>query len=228
MPMRNWAESITHNVVGSVIATIVAGISAAVWAFLAPAWRVPIVIGLVFGVGTLLGLYLLAAIKRMPPVIQATTTDNVEHRVREWLDRFNLTIKRVPDAPDGFFAFEITTAGQRIIRIARMKDKWPEYLHFGAAITFAPEIVAEMQQGTQPNRRMTDFLLSLRIELTRIAISYAMNEQNNGIILFKRIPITSVLNEHEVIETVWEMDGIISTLQALTHKLLYLDNERPA
>jgi hypothetical protein len=212
MTMPKWTGSITHNVVGGIVTSAILFIAGTLWARLAPTWRVPSLYGLSFGVGGLLIFYLVASLRRMAPIVELTTPDNIEEKVRVWLDRTNLTMKKDP-TPKTYFRYIVTTDAGRKIILGRVIDESPDYLQFRAEITTTEAEKTELREFGQ--NETTRLNLELQLELARAQIGYTGLNAIDGFAIHKKIPITHALTEDQVIRCVWEMEAVLNQIFAI-------------
>jgi hypothetical protein len=125
----SWINGIVVNLVSSLIAFSVGGVIT----YLEKAgsvWVKPITFGILTWLLVFTLFYLFRLGLRLPARTSFITDDNLEESVREWMDRYNLTVQRFND-PGLHFSFVVTTLGGKRIAIKRRID-FPEYITFSA------------------------------------------------------------------------------------------------
>jgi len=136
-----------------------------------------------------------------PPSV---TTENIESKVREWLDAFNLGSQKVPDEK-AYFNFEAYVSGSGLapISIARMKDR-PRYLTLASHISLSDSDQAFFNKFSETQK--TEFLLELRLALVTAKV-VAILDRSSGVLsttVIRRLPITSDLSEATFIQQIEE------------------------
>jgi hypothetical protein len=155
-----------------------------------------------------------------------TTPDNLESKIRQWLDAFNITSGKVPD-DQAYFNYQITVPNlpplttSPPLTIAREKAH-PNYLTLATQISLSKddqEIYDKFSAEQQ-----TEFRMVLGAELAKSKIVTVPGfSKGFGLTILNRTPITSELNEATFFEKVNEVDfGFIianNTIELLLTKL---------
>ncbi len=137
----------------------------------------------------LTGLYLLWKRARITP-------ENVEPKIREWLDAFRLG-RRILNEPNYHFGFEATLQTGIPVGILRTRDH-PHYITLVSRLAFTAEQKDVFDNLSKPERER--FIRELRLEGAKSKISFAADPQLKTIIIERRIPITKTLTEADLFE----------------------------
>jgi hypothetical protein len=114
-------RSAFEGVLGNLIYALIVVVFITYLSRIASVWQKPLMNGLMAGF-LVIGIILLSkTIARLPKKYEPTTIDNIEFRVRLWLDNFRLGVKNSP-IKDSHFHYIVTTEGGRNIGIVRL---WP-------------------------------------------------------------------------------------------------------
>lgn len=128
--------------------------------------------------------------------------DNVQARLRQWLDYYGLTHRVVQWEP-WHFGFEVTHPRQPIMFVYRQKG-FGDYLTFQANIT---GITAEQRVAydklTADER--TRFYAELSLEVARAEITFTSEQELATVRIEKWIPITPRLSASDVLEALNEI-----------------------
>lgn len=103
----SWISGIAVNLVSSLIAFSVGG-AVTYLERAGSVWVKPITFGMLTWLLVFTLFYLFRLGLRLPARTNLITDDTLEEFVREWLDRYNLTIQRFND-PGLYFSFVVTT-----------------------------------------------------------------------------------------------------------------------
>ncbi|HWX17932.1 MAG TPA: DUF2299 family protein [Chthoniobacterales bacterium] len=131
------------------------------------------------------------------------TTENIESKVREWLDAFKMGTRLVPDN-NAYFNFEVsppagvTSPG---MNVARMYDH-PHYLEFVARLSVSEDDKAFFSKLSESQK--IEFVLELRSELAKAKILAIVDASAGSLIItiLHRTPITIGLTESAFLEQV--------------------------
>ncbi len=138
-----------------------------------------------------------------------TTPDNVELRVRAWIDNFGLTVRRRSDtASTEFFRYVVTLRNADNIDVVRFKDK-DHYIVLTSRLIFPPGEWSRLTPA-QVRRASTNIIL----ELTRARINYTPSLNFSQWQLERRMPITATLSESDFIGSIDAMDSALVSIQA--------------
>lgn len=132
------------------------------------------------------------------------TPDNIETKIRAWLDTFGLTTQKVVPLPDPnlFFMMRATTKGNNHILIFRIKP-FDRYINLQSAVELgsAHKTIFEKLSADQLAR----FQRELTLEIVKAKISFE-SLPTRIIVLKKAIPITNNLTEDSFIERFDELE----------------------
>ena len=142
-----------------------------------------------------------------------TTTDNVQERVRSWLDNFGLTVQNIP-AEGMLFSYNVTMRNGNQIQVARSK-KLDRYVILTSGIQSSAQ---EKKMLSKLSKTESDHLEEDLIREAARAKTAFINlvSPYDNVILEKRVPITASLTEATLIETLDEMDSTLVVLKATT------------
>lgn len=218
---RSQFFSLANNMVAAILFGGIAMIATIFYSRFGTAWSAPVFQGLiaffiVISIFTMIRLFL-----ALPLARERITTENIEARLLEWLYKFRLTVKNSP-TPNAHFHVEVTTDSDRHILIGRSKDDWSDYLEFWAGLRAADEneqVVIDSLTKDQASW----ITVNLKLELARARVGYAgLTMLGSEYRISKRIPITEALTEDQVINTIWEMEAILSILYYRVVKDIHL------
>jgi len=154
----------------------------------------------------------LGRVSRLVPTrVTVISTDNIEQFIREWLDRYNLTVQRTAPPEDNFH-FLITTIGGTKITV-KSRKAFGEYLTFTGLITFTDEQKREISTLSETDKQRA--VAAIRLEVARAVIGMTPLTVENGFTLFKEVPITRFLTEAEFINTLWRVEATINSVLAV-------------
>ena len=128
------------------------------------------------------------------------TPEKIESKIRQWVDAFNLGIKKLSD-PALHFGLEIRLQNNQPLNIFRMKEH-PHYLTFVVRIKLSPEHKAGYEALADPQQK--EIINEVALELARAKITSAINLADTSEIE-RLLPITNALNEAGFINTIQEM-----------------------
>jgi len=130
------------------------------------------------------------------------TPENIEPRIRQWLDSFNLGTRRLSN-PTCYFEFEVT--GQTGIPIAVLRTK--DHGHY---ITLVSKIDLGSEDKSLFDKlsslRKEQFVRRLRVEAAKAKIAYAFDRNVGNITIEKRLPITKTFTEADLIDGISEVN----------------------
>lgn len=216
-------ENLTVGIIASLISTLLVGIFVALLSYFGSRWTIPAIHGALasfFTLGLSLGVM---ALRRMPRLNNPTTSENVEARVRDWLDKFHLSVRRLQSNDTAHFHFVVSTTAGKTIGIARGRTEWPDYLEYIAIIGPTAEEKVIIERLSEKERRMA--MWEMKLELARARMGYSGFASLDGFTMFKRIPITPTLNEALVIDTVWEMEAMLNAVYAIGAKSATMNSQ---
>jgi hypothetical protein len=143
----------------------------------------------------------------------SVTPENVQIRVRQWMDTFHWASQEEPHGNEVYFAYVATLANGRKVRIERTKE-FPQYITFSGSITSdksAQELVDRLSQLERNRLRW-----EVSLDLSRARIAMFVDENLRLIVVSTRVPITPTLSEAEFISRVDDIDfaiaGALATL----------------
>ena len=206
-PFRTWLASLFDSLVASAVWSSLAGVGMVALTRLGPSWTHSIIYGLLTSLLMFLILLAWRVLKVLPPSSDRTTADNIEMKLRSWLDRTQLTVQNSP-TPETLFRLIVTTDAGRKVIVGRPKEGKPDYLHFRAEITTTEADRKELDLLSEGERNQ--LMLELKLGLARARVGYSGLTSLDGLAIFKSIPITHSLGEHEVILSIWEMEAVLN------------------
>ena len=180
---------------------------------IASVWTWPLIHGGLAGLLFLCILLAAKAIRNLPPSGDRITTDNIEQKVRHWLDRSNLTVQRAPQA-ETHFRFLISTDGGKKVVLGRLKNDWSDYLNFRADLGPTEDEIKTLASLSEDQK--TDALLALKLELARAQVGYSgLVSLDSGFAIFKRLPISHSMSEDEFIDVIWELEAVLNRIHLI-------------
>jgi hypothetical protein len=204
-----WTSGLAINLISNLIAFIV-GAVVTYFSHEGSAWVKPVLFGGFAWLLTFCSILAFRLSKQIPRRIEPIDTENVHRRIRDWLDRFNLTVKRV-DLDDSFFFFIVTTDGGKRISVSRSNGQFSDYIVVKGLIT-AGEAEKNALKALNDDE-LTAARLAIQLELSRAIMGYkAEVDVLQEITIFKRIPITTQLNEEEIFNAMWEVEAMLGSI----------------
>lgn len=145
-----------------------------------------------YGLGGALMLAALIQVLRLPSLVRgqqqpAVTVDNIEDKVKEWAEYYNLPSVKGPDQNDVFFARIVTSRTGHPIFILRTKDR-PNDLNAQVALILAAE--HEAMRAKLTPQVFEDFLDELRLRMAQAHVSVQVPLPSlSPMVIKKGIPI---------------------------------------
>jgi hypothetical protein len=162
-------------------------------------------------IGFLLILSAVLAVKlEMQPSRPMVTPENIEGKIRFWLDEFGINSGKVADE-HAFFNYQATAPNTPPVAIAREKDH-PQYLAFGASISLSKDDQAVYDRLSEDERQ--EFRMLLGAELAKARVSSIPNldhpEKFFPLMILARAAITPDFTESTFYRGVEQVDyGVI-------------------
>jgi len=145
------------------------------------------------------------------------TPENVEPRIREWLDAFSLGIRRLTE-PAHHFAYEVTAHTGIPLVVLRTRDH-PRYISLISTVGLGPNHKVLFDKLSEPDK--TRFRNELVLEAAKAKIGYQTDSTFEKITIEKRLPITRDLTEANLIDGIGEIHFsalvIINTIGLALH-----------
>src|SRR6266478_675603 len=129
------------------------------------------------------------------------TPENVEPRIREWLDAFSLGT-RVLNEPAHHFAFEVMAASGIPLVVLRTRDH-PRYITLLSKIGFGSEHKDLFDRLSETQKKR--FRIELNLEASKAKIGYQADSTFENLAIEKRLPITSDLSEANLMDAIGEI-----------------------
>ncbi len=129
------------------------------------------------------------------------TQENLESYVRQWLDNFHVTAKKLPKNDQVNFAYQVDYEDRTHVAIFHAKERY-QYLAFEGKLAVSKEHKDAFDKLSEPKKRR--FLLGLRVEMARAGIRAEMPHPFETVRIVRLFPMTA-LTESEFIE---QLDGV--------------------
>ncbi|PYK51878.1 MAG: hypothetical protein DME20_00540 [Verrucomicrobia bacterium] len=126
------------------------------------------------------------------------TPENVEPRIREWLDAFSLGTRKLTE-PAHHFAYEVMAHTGIPLVVLRTREH-PRYITLFSKIGLGPKHMDLLNKLSQSDRAR--FKGELILQAAKAKIGYQADSTFENVTIEKRLPITSDLSEANL------MDGI--------------------
>lgn len=204
----DWLSGLAINLVSNLIALIVGGI-VTYFSHEGSAWVKPLLFGGAAWLITFCSILAIRFMSRLPKKSDPVTQENIGRKIRDWLDEFNLTVKSVHD-PDSDFFFIVTTDGGKKISISRSIKQFSDHLFLKALVNPSDEEKKLIEQLSSDEK--IDYKLAMQLELSRAIIGYKTDNFFEGLTIFKRIPITSTLTAEEILNGIWEVEAMLTSI----------------
>lgn len=173
-------------------------------------WVKPILYGGAAWLITFCALLAYRVSKTWPPKNKPIDLDNVQQRIRDWLDKYNMTVKSVSEDACHFY-FIVTTDGGKKVSIIRAKGKFSDYVEVRGFIKCEQKDLAILATLSEREKKAAE--LAMLLELSRAVIGYTTERGVlEDVTIFKRVPITPALNEEEIFGLVWDIEAMLGTI----------------
>jgi hypothetical protein len=130
------------------------------------------------------------------------TTDNVELRIRQWLDSFGLGTRKMSE-PNCFFAFEVTAQTGIPIAVLRTKGH-SHYITLASRIGVGTEHKAAFDKLSESEK--SQFIRRVRLEAAKAKIAYSPDTSFETLTIEKRLPITNNFSEADLLDGIGEIN----------------------
>jgi hypothetical protein len=204
-----WSSGLAINF----ISNLIAGIVAFVVTYLShdgSAWVKPLLCGAGAWLLTFCSILAYRISKNLPVKTKPIDAGNVQQRIREWVDKFNLTVKSVKDE-NSYFFFIVTTDGGKKVSIVRTKDQFSDYILVKGFFKAENDDRALLESLSEDEK--TTARLAINLELSRAVMGYKSEKSVlDDITIFKRIPITPSLHEEHIFSLVWEIEAMLGSI----------------
>lgn len=205
----SWISGIAVNLVSSLIAFAVGG-TVTYFEKAGSVWVKPITFGMLTWLLVSALFYLFRLGLRLPVKADLITDENLEEHVREWMDRYNLTVQRFND-PALYFSFVVTTLGDKKIAIKR-RINFPEYITFSADMAALNAAEKAAFDGLSTDDRMRA-MAEVRLELTHAVVGLVIPEtMADGYSVFRQLPVTGTLTESQFIREIWGIEAVVNSI----------------
>jgi hypothetical protein len=210
--LRSKLYEIANSMLAACLFAGVSVIAATLYSRFGPVWARPIMNGLITGVVVFALFLCMRAILALPVARARISPENVGDFVLGWLHKFNLEVKGLQD-DDCYFLYKVTTDGGKVVTIRRSRKTYSDHLTFRALITLSDAEKAEFESFTEHEK--IALKLQIQLELSRAIMGYKTDGWLvEDVWLFKHVPISPTLNEETMINTIWEMEAMVTTLFA--------------
>jgi hypothetical protein len=133
----------------------------------------------------------------------AEITDlNAEAKVHNWLDSFSLTTKKL-DSPDCYFIFQVTTETGVPLFVMRSKSR-DHYVTFQVRLALDDYQLAAFKNLKDEDKQR--FFGHLTLEAAKAKAAYEWDVTHNGLVIERRVPIGSGLNEAVLLDNIEEVN----------------------
>jgi hypothetical protein len=204
-PFIAWKEGLVINLVSNAIGFF-AGVLVAYLKHEGSEWVSPLLYGALAWILTM-GIFLVVRLFRNIPARQVRITDrNLSAILRGWIDDIGLKVQIKKEDDLTHFTFIVTTDGNWVISIMRLKAT-PEYLTFTGYYKDDAQNFSHFTDEEKIEAR-----LAIRLELSRAVMGFTSADLLDGFTLFRRIPISPQLNIEEVSRTLWEVEAALASV----------------
>lgn len=135
------------------------------------------------------------------------TEDTLQSLIRSWLDEVGVKVQTLHE-PKAHFMFVVTCDSGRVISIQRERDK-PEHLIFRALYK------EDEQKGLFDDfsdHEKVRARLAIQLELSRAVMGFNAPDVLKDFVLFKKLPITPLLNPDEFTRVLWEVEAALQSV----------------
>jgi hypothetical protein len=213
---QRWAEAI---VTGLVAAALAAGGTYLYEKH--PTLLAPFTYGLVCVMAGIVSCAASFALKRIPKPQPKPNLENIEKYVRDWLDRYGLTVRN--DPADGIaFRYRVVLPApdSENLTIFRMKVEEAQYIQVYADLSVTEEqgkhLLADFTR-----KQLGDALFDLKLELARVRIGYSgLTIPPLDFKVFRKVYIHAELRETEFYSAIHEVEAAIHLVNVVYLRLL--------
>jgi hypothetical protein len=196
--VQNWIYGLLQGIFGSALYELLfAGAVAALLAYLRARrvdWAAPVLYGVCGFTAALVVAFAFTGHPLLSREQPQSTTENIEANVRTWSDAFSFGTQKAPDATM-FFQFAVKLINGRTVMVGRPKEH-EHYLEFRATISLPDKDQTILNKFTE--QQQFEIFEQVRLELARIKVGgIAIRNSPLYVVIIKRIPITSDLNEYQ-------------------------------
>ncbi len=221
---RRWTEGTIQSLLATLIVALIPGAAVTYLVKVGSVWAVPLMMGLGAAVLTAILVLALDAIRRLPPKRVVPTTSNIERVARDWLDNFNVAVQRSPN-PLCHFRFMVTVDSGTKMMVGRLKETHQNYVVIRSAIAPTDDDLKQIESLAPDQKNI--LVGELRLELARRHVGYEnLALPVKDFAIFKRVPITESLNEHEFIAALDEVEAAVHAV-SLVYGLFVARAKRP-
>jgi hypothetical protein len=210
----SWSTSQFYSFVNNIFAGValiaLAGIAGTLYTHYGTEWEKPIVNGLITS-SVAASMWLSIRVLMSTPIAKKKiTAENVGEIVLEWVIKFGLAVQSLPD-DETYFFFRVETSGGKIITVSRSKKFFSDYLLIKALVNVPEDQKTELESLT-PDEKITA-RLAIQLELSRAIMGFKTdNLLFSDLYIFKRIPVTSHFREDELMNVIWEVEAMITSV----------------
>ena len=209
--LRKWIDGVGQSILATIFIALVLGVFVTWLVKIRSAWGTPLLLGLAAATMAALFAVLAKAGMRLPPKRLIPNSQNIEECIRTWLNNFNYGIKNTPDG-NAHFCLLVTADSDTKMVIGRLKaEKDSEYVYIKAIIGPTGEELGNLNRLTEQEK--AKLFVSIKLELSRRRIGYrGLIFPPNDFFIFKRVPISSSLTEHEFLSSVDEIEAAVNAV----------------
>ena len=201
-----WSQGLTTNLVSNGIAGIV-GLTVTYLTHEGSGWIKPILFGGAAWLITFCSILAYRISRSLPPRVKPIDAKNVHLQIRDWLDRFNMTVQTI-SASESEFVFVVTTVGGKKISITRGGSSWGDYMVLRGLVTAGEQEKKAFALLTEDELKATR--LAIQLELSRAVMGYKSEKDVlDEITVFKNIPITPTLTEEDLFGAIWKVEAML-------------------
>ncbi len=202
---RDWARSISQNIVAALLWSLIPGAVLTYLAHIGSEWANPALIGLAaafFATGICV---VLMAASHLPRKRVEPDSSNIETCIRTWLDNYKIAVKTDP-IPGAYFRFRITLDSGMHMTVIRSKTEYVDYVQVLCDMGLRGEQESLFELFSSEER--ADLILDIKLELARAGVSFGgLSDPPKDFHLFRRIPIHHNLSEYIFMSAVGEVEA---------------------
>jgi hypothetical protein len=211
MPKRIWIWALTFGgFIGWLIGILgFFGIDAKTMAKIMTAHYLFLLLTVISFAGFAWGIYLWWQSSRV-------TINNVEQKLKEWIDAFGLA-RRIVTNEKLDFGIQVSIPPRFIVTIGRPKDR-PSYLTLVSSIRLSKEQRALFDKMSEEEKM--SIYRAIRLECGRLKIGHHMHENLQVLSIHKLIPITPDLKEARILDSINEVQFSADVVMDTTDSLI--------
>jgi hypothetical protein len=160
-------------------------------------------------------------ITSFPAQTVVVTPENVEQKVRAWIDKFGISVRTIQADDNSVFSLEIIGHDGKPLQILQPR-KLSSYLVVSGVVSVSPEHIAILKNLTEEEKSKILEQVGAEVAKTRMPMAIAIGgSERMALEIDRRIPIDANLKEASFMESIDDVSlGVSVMRQAFREALL--------